>query len=126
MPDLELGVDEDGDLITLSCHMLARAVAKIFPVKVRDGYFAGRFSHSWVETEHGSVIDVYPVAVIGGPFMFEGSSCSPQRIIYMRASARKLSLGRFGKNSFRRSVRRIIKTLRHAQSECGLACTTDI
>ena len=112
MGDPELGLDEEGKPIVLSCHILARAVARKFPVCVRDGYFAGHYDHSWVETPSGHLIDPYPVAVIGGPIMFEGSTASPQRQIYTRSSAKKLSRGRFGKSSFRRAVRRVAKTLR--------------
>lgn len=112
MGDLELGLDEDGKPVILSCHILARAVAKVFPVRVRDGYFVRSYDHSWVETSGGHPIDPYPVAVIGGPIMFEGSAASPQRIIYTRSSAKKLSRGRFSKNSFRRAVRRVVNALR--------------
>lgn len=112
MGDPELGLDEDGKPVVLSCHILARAVAKVFPVRVRDGYFAGYYDHSWVETFGGHLIDLYPVAVIGGPIMFEGSMASPQRRIYIRSSAKKLSRGRFCRSSFRRAVRRTAKALR--------------
>lgn len=112
MVDPELGLDEDGKSTILPCHILARAVARVFPVQVRDGYFAGNYDHSWVETSGGHLIDIYPVAVVGGPIMFEGSMASPQRRIYTRASAKKISRGRFNKNSFRRSVRQVAKVLR--------------
>lgn len=112
MGDPELGLDEDGEPVTLSCHILARAVAKILPVRVRDGYFAGSYDHSWVETSDGHLIDLYPVAIIGGPIMFEGSMDSPQRLIYTRSSAKKLSHGRFSRSSFRRAVRRVANALR--------------
>ncbi|MDP3947122.1 MAG: hypothetical protein Q8Q41_00305 [bacterium] len=118
LPDLDLELDEEGQKIDLSCHMLARAAAKVFPVRVRDGYFAGNYQHSWVETPGGHLVDLYPIAVIGGPIMFEGGLASPQRRIYRRLSARKLSRVtplRFGKNSFRRSVRRIARALHDAQ-----------
>ncbi|KKW47152.1 MAG: hypothetical protein UZ00_C0014G0005 [Parcubacteria group bacterium GW2011_GWA1_60_11] len=115
MREPDLGLDEEGRKIILSCHMLARAAAKVFPVRVRDGYFAVNYQHSWVETPGGHLVDLYPVAVVGGPIMFEGSMASPQCRIYRRLSARKLSAGRFGKNSFRRSVRRITRALKDAQ-----------
>ncbi len=116
MHDPQLGTDEEGKPIILSCHMLARAAEKIFPVSLRDGYFAGIYEHSWVETFGGHLIDLYPIAVIGGPIMYEGSTLSPQKRIYRRASTKKLSRGRFGKNSFRRSVRRVAKALRDVLS----------
>lgn len=120
MGDPELGLDENGKPVIFSCHILARATAKVFPVRVKDGYFAGNYSHSWVETSGGHLIDLYPVAVIGGPIMFEGSMASPQRRIYTRSSAKKLSRGHFSKNSFRRAVRRVSSMLRQTQAvaEC--------
>lgn len=112
MGNPDLGSDEEGRPVILSCHILARAVAKVFPVRVRDGYFAWNYDHSWVETPSGHLIDPYPVAAIGGPIMFEGSEASPQRRIYDRSSAKKISRGRFGKTSFRRAVRRVAGALR--------------
>jgi hypothetical protein len=116
MRDPDLGLDEKGEQVVLSCHILARAISKVFPVQVRDGYFAGSYDHSWVVTSSGHLIDLYPVGVIGGPIMFEGSRASPQKRIYKRASAKELSRGRFSKNSFRRAVRRVVKLLREQVS----------
>lgn len=107
---LDLGVDEDGKPIILSCHMLARAVARVFSVSVRDGYFVGNFEHSWVETSSGNIIDLYPIAAIGGPIMFDGMIL-PEMKIYIRSSTRRISRGRFGRNSFKRSVRRVASAL---------------
>ena len=122
MGDPELGLDENDKPVVLSCHILARAIARIFPVRVRDGHFASIYAHSWVETTNGHLIDLYPVAVIGGPIMFEGSAASPQRRIYTRSSAKKLSHGRFSKNSFRRAVGRVTRSLRQTQDnvDCDL------
>lgn len=114
MIDPDLGIDEDGETIVMSCHMLARALAKIFPVSVRDGYFAGGYEHSWLETAERNLIDPYPVAVIGGPIMFDGNIASPSRQIYRKCSARSISYGRFARGSFRRSVGRIERALRDA------------
>lgn len=112
MGDPDLGFDENGEVIILSCHILARAVAKVFPVRVRDGFFAKVFNHSWVETSSGHLIDLYPVAVIGGPIMFEGRFDSPKKRIYTYTSAKRQSHGSFSKNSFRRAVRRVVRALR--------------
>jgi hypothetical protein len=111
LPDIDLGKNEDGEEIILSCHMLVRAVAKIFHLKVIDGYFAKSYDHSWLVTPRGHLIDVYPVATLGGPTLMDGQWLSPSRRLYERTSSRKLSRGRFGKNSFRRSVRRITRAL---------------
>lgn len=61
MKDPDLGHDEDGMPITLSCHMLARAVASVFDLRVCDGYFGPEsYDHSWVLTPQGQIIDTYP------------------------------------------------------------------
>ena len=68
LPDIEdLGVDHRGEKVILSCHILARAVGKIFGLKIVDGFFYPTFSHSWLVTKRGNVIDVYPVGIVGGP-----------------------------------------------------------
>lgn len=71
LPDLiDLGNDRNGKTIALSCHMLARGFASAFPqFKCIDGYFSAGFQHSWITTESYSLIDVYPVAMIGGPLL---------------------------------------------------------
>ncbi len=103
MEDPELGLDENGDEILLSCHILARAVADFFPVRVKDGYFADCFRHSWVETEEGHLIDLYPVACLGGPIMLEGKTgCSPKRRIYVEKDLLEPDV--LLESSFQRSV----------------------
>lgn len=110
-PDLEL--DEDGEQITLSCHMLARAVAAVFGLRACDGYFSNElYGHSWVRTPQGQIIDTYPIGTIGGPIMFSNDQLSPFPRLYRKISAREISRGRFSKPSFQRSVRRIIKSLK--------------
>lgn len=111
MIDIDLGTDEGGERIILSCHILARAVAKLFPVKVRDGYFLKVYDHSWVTTRAGNVIDTYPVGIVGGPIILDGSSSIPRRL-YTPTSAKRISRGRFSKSSFERSVRLTIKAMR--------------
>ena len=113
LPDLDLGVDEKGNEIILSCHILARSVAKVFSLEYVDGYFIPNFSHSWVLSHSGHLIDVYPVAMLGGPIlMVEDDGASPIRWHYKKASAKKVSRGLFSKPSFRRSVKRIESYLR--------------
>lgn len=113
LPDIDLGVNENGNKIVLSCHVLARAIAKVFSLKYADGFFVPNFSHSWVLSPNSHLIDVYPVAVLGGPIlMVEDDSASPIRWHYKRTSARKISYGLFSKPSFRRSVRRVESCLR--------------
>lgn len=112
MQDPDLGFDETGEPIIMSCHMLARALRKMYPVRVCDGYFAVGYEHSWLLTANGNLIDPYPVAVIGGPIMYDGSVASPARQLYRAAPTRTISCGEFGSNSFQRSVRRIERALR--------------
>ncbi len=70
MPEIDLGRDENNDPILVSCPMLCLAFAKFFPVVCEDGYFykIGR-EHSWLRTKNGCIIDVYPVALVGGPIL---------------------------------------------------------
>jgi len=70
LPDLDLGLKKDGSRILLSCHILARAIATVFDLKYVDGFFNPHYQHSWVLNERGNLIDVYPVAMIGGPIMY--------------------------------------------------------
>lgn len=53
MPDIDLGKDEEGEEIILSCHILARAIAKLFSLKFVDGYFHPNYNHSWLLTPTG-------------------------------------------------------------------------
>ena len=80
-----LGVDRDGKEIILSCHILTRAVHNLFLLKFEDGFYAKLYQHSWLRTKEGSVIDVYPVACMGGPIMIAGGEASPQKHLYVEA-----------------------------------------
>lgn len=112
LPDIDLGADEKGERIVLSCHMLARAVSKVFHLKVADGFFARFYDHSWLVTPRGHIVDVYPVGILGGPILVDGSGVlSPGRHLYKKKDPRRFAKGQFSKNSFRRSVRRITKAL---------------
>ncbi len=111
MSDLDLGSDQNGKSVLLSCHMLARAVARVFSLRVADGFLYPRYQHSWVLTHEGHIIDVYPVAVLGGPILVEGkSSFSPSKQHYLKAP-RNFYRGRFGKKDFRQGVNRIANEL---------------
>ena len=87
MPDVDLGTRSDGGRATgridngkirISCHVLTRALAACFPVKVKDGYFMGIWEHSWLVAEGGFTIDPYPVALVGGSILLDtGSGFSP-------------------------------------------------
>lgn len=112
LPDIDLGVDKKGEKIILSCHILGRAIAKIFGLKYVDGYFYPSFQHTWLLTSQGNIIDVYPVAIFGGPLLIVNKEMSPAFWLYKRRSARKISHGQFSQLSFRRSVRKIITCLK--------------
>ena len=118
LPHVNLGRDEKGREIELSCHMLARAVAKFFPVRVRDGFYANMLPHSWVVTENGHLIDIYPMATIGGPILIDGSPGAPSRKLY-RSAPRSYN-GEFGKAWFVRSARLVKKELARTMARLGL------
>lgn len=109
MSDIDLGKDKDGKII-LSCHILVRAVAKFFSLKFVDGYLYPNFNHSWLVTPNGNIVDVYPIATIGGPVLIDGSYNSPARWLYKKDSVfcERYVSGR----SFRRSVKKVYKALK--------------
>ena len=95
LPDEIANLEYYGRMVAsrqVSCHVLARAVAKIYVnegLRIIDGYFAKSFIHSWLETKNGNIIDVYPVGVVNGPFLMSGASRGPSKDIYTET---KLSL----------------------------------
>ncbi len=77
MPEVNLGLDARNIPVLVSCHMLARAIARFFPVTVHDGHFVyGPYRHSWVTTKT-ALIDVYPIAMIGGPILLDKTTSNP-------------------------------------------------
>jgi len=109
LPSVDLGTDEEGNKMVLSCHILARAVAKVFGLEYVDGFYHQGFEHTWLMTKSRNIIDVYPVATVGGPIMMDMSVVfSPAHYLYKRER-----LGRgFGQNSFKRAVRRVTREIR--------------
>ena len=84
MPDIDLGTRENGEPIVVSCHHVAHALAKVFPVEVRDGYFGNKgWRHSWLVTRNEMIIDSYPWAMIGGPFLVDTRFFSPWPKLYI-------------------------------------------
>lgn len=81
LPDLDLGIDENGEKIILSCHILARAISNVFRIRCLDGYFCN-CRHSWLITPNNNIIDVYPVYVVGGPIIYSNNHLSPARGLY--------------------------------------------
>lgn len=113
MPDIDLGKDEEDKLIILSCHMLARAVARVFSLTCVDGYFYPIHNHSWIVTPQRNIIDVYPIATLGGPTMMDGNNGIIARALYLPKSTREISSGRFSRKSFRSAVHKICAALQH-------------
>src|SRR3989344_4689806 len=111
LPNIDLsdiGEDEHGDTLIISCHMLARAISTFFSLKVRDGKFMSGYQHSWLETASGHIIDVYPVATLGGPILIDGGrkSFSPSRGMYT-VTHKKYYGHKFDTRQFRRCVKRL-------------------
>jgi len=108
LSDIDLGEDEKGKKIILSCHILARAVSQVFGVKFVDGFYYPNFEHTWLVTSSGNVIDLYPVATIGGPIMVvEPDYHSPAYWLYHKKRLNK----NFHSNSFRRAVRKVVAAI---------------
>lgn len=83
LPAFDLGRDAKLQPIELSCHILARAVRSQFKnLKVKDGFFNRFCEHSWLVTPSGNIIDVYPVAIYGGPILLDCSAASPVKRLY--------------------------------------------
>jgi hypothetical protein len=70
--------------------MLARAVADVFDLECVDGSFLVGFDHSWIKTRQGNILDVYPVAILGGPLLVDGQPGSPARQLYFRFDGKEL------------------------------------
>lgn len=107
MPEVDLGKDEKGEKVLVSCHMICRALSRFFPVKYKDGYFGDFNKHSWLVTQSGLIIDPYPVAVVGGPILIEMRYVTPWRKLYREASFPELS-----NPNFRKNVDKIFEALR--------------
>ena len=112
MPDIEFGNDEENQPIVLSCHMLARAVGAVFSLQYIDGYFYPRHDHSWLITPRRNIIDVYPVATLGGPTMIDGNNGIMARQLYYPGGTQGISRGRFERPSFKVAVLKICGVLR--------------
>lgn len=117
LPPVNLGADADGKEVLLSCHMLARAIGKIFKLEYKDGYFHPNYEHAWVLTKHLNIIDVYPIAILtgrnGGPFLMSGDSASPARWLYKENKRVRKDVFRRagGYDTFRNSVKKVVELL---------------
>ena len=102
LPDIIFGKNEKEEELILSCHILARAIGKVFALKHIDGYFYPHYQHTWLLTPQGNIIDVYPVAILGGPILMDGSLFSPARWLYKK---KRILHGETKKPSFRRALK---------------------
>ncbi|MGB7957515.1 MAG: hypothetical protein WCF77_01560 [Minisyncoccia bacterium] len=83
LPELELYSGREKR--DVSCHLLARAIGKLFHLTVQDGYFASPgFPHSWLVNERGKIFDVYPIAQVGGPVLFDNFWLGPWTKLFMQ------------------------------------------
>lgn len=106
-PDIDLGKDEAGEEVVLSCHILARAVGKVFSLRYVDGLFYPNYQHTWLLTANGNILDVYPVGMLGGPIILVDADpygYSPARWLYKK---KRVLRGRAQKPSFKRAVRKV-------------------
>ena len=103
--EIDLGFDERGKKVILSCHILARAIAKVFHLKYVDGYLykEGGFEHGWIETDQFNIIDVYPIATVGGPIMIARNMFCCMHRPYQKA---RLKNRGFNKPWFRQAVKK--------------------
>ena len=115
LPDINLGIGEAGGKILVSCHMLARALSSFYPVKCSDGCFGGTHKHSWLVTRNGLIIDVYPIAVVGGPILIDTRFMTPWTSLY-----KKLSLLELKSAYFRKNVGKVIKAVRQTMTTLGI------
>lgn len=106
MPEIDLG--EAG---SISCHIICAALADLFPVSHRSGYFGGLNEHSWLVM--GSlIIDAYPVAVVGGPILVDARYITGWSNLYKEAYLPVLS-----KTSFLASVKIVKEVMEQVVAE---------
>lgn len=109
--DIDDGMlDLPNQRVILSCHILVRAVAKVYNLRYQDGFSPTTgFEHSWLLTLTENIIDVYPVGVMGGPIMIDSRV---GRLTYLPKSTVSISCGRFSQYWFRRAVKKVVVFLR--------------
>lgn len=118
LPDgLDLGTDKKGRAIELSCHVLARAFANLFPqLECVDGYFYRSFDHSWLLSREFALIDPYPVGIVGGPIMlhdYPGHILRPSAMLYRENDdVMKHVIQRTGRKEFQKAVWTVEQELR--------------
>lgn len=108
MPEVDLGKDKRGEKISVSCHMITRALAHFFPVEHRDGYFFKKhLQHSWLVRGNYIIIDPYPILMVGAPIMVTNRLImSPWRFLYKECLIPGLDAP-----PFLERVKKVIKTM---------------
>ncbi len=99
LPEVDLGKDNKGEKILVSCHMIVRALAEIFSIKYKDGYFGSGCEHSWLIPEPGVIIDPYPVATVGGSILVITKYMTPWHYLYKETPLKELNDPRFLENT---------------------------
>jgi hypothetical protein len=118
-PDhLDLGKDDEGQDVELSCHILARAISRLFPsLRFADGTYLHGYNHSWLVTPSGHIIDIYPVAGASGPELKDGNHPSPAYHLYREMSVKDCHRRYdelFNKAWFQRAIGLTTRALRQA------------
>ena len=112
LPDnLNLGEYEPGKPMKLTCYILAEAVARSFELERVSGYFEPCMEHSWTTTRSGNIIDVYPVAIYGGPILVVGQSLTGR--FYTKENIRP---DIFESDSFGMAVKSVVEALKKLKS----------
>jgi hypothetical protein len=65
----KLVVDHPLKIEEFSAHSICRAFSKFLSMKTQSGYFVPGIEHSWLVTQFGNIIDVYPYGIVGGPIL---------------------------------------------------------
>ena len=120
MPEVDLGVDKEGKKVLVSCHILARALANVFPIEYKHGYFVDRaHSHSWLVTKSGMIIDPCPWAMVGGPILMDTRFTIPWSQLYREAPSPKPLL-KLHNIDFLERVEKVTKVIKQTMAMLGI------
>jgi hypothetical protein len=105
--------DTDGSEIEVTCHMLARAVGRAFNLEWKDGcYVLPSYTHSWVVTPNGNIIDPYPIGTLGGPLLVDARNGYLASNMYIEIAL--LKRVNFNDPAFRRQTAVVHRELKRA------------
>ena len=108
LPDLiDLGQNSNGKILQINCHILAEATAITFGLQRQSGFYYLSAEHSWVLTKTSNIIDVYPVAIYGGPILVANYSITGR--IYC---GKRIRPDLFGSDSFKKAVDIVVNELK--------------